>query len=393
MGILDFFRKKKAEEAENVIELEEIGFNEVEKWLDDKREEISEKEKVVFDLIRERIDLFITGINEKKKVLENIDVESKKADDRAKVIVKQGLDKYLVFVGVFIRELTEVEKQNLSQFISDMNRIFSDFDKYSYVFYQKATFLIGDEIAAVKQEINNLSKYFTKLFNENQKIVDSFNVISSAKLKLRQLNETEKTLDEINLEIKFLDKKIKDCAEREKKILHEIEKIKASKDYAENLKMQKEIKLTENLFEEDIRKLKGLVDFKALGNVFHSDEKKMKIIKSYKEDFQENIAKDGYAGILSLIKESGLDSSVMSDKIKQIDEKKQKIAEDKKLIKKDEAKQLFGEIEKIKSEIENLSIEKVKHVQREKDVEKNKAEIMELIGASVGELGGFLIMS
>jgi len=386
MGILDFFRKKKKVQ-EQEAEPEEIKFNEIENWLDNKAREINEKEKKVFDLIKERIDLFIKEIDEKIKVLEEIDIESKKVEDRAKIIVRQGLDKYLGFVDIFIKELTKIEKQNLSQFIKDMNKIFSDFEKHSYIFYQRATFLIGDELAVVKQEINNFSEYFSKLFNEKQKIIDFSNAISSTKLKLRQFDETRATLDKIDLEIKSLDKKTMDSKEKMKKVLHEIEKVKASKAYGENLKNKEEIKLTEKQLEDDVLKLKTFVDFKVLSNTFHSDEKKMKLIKSCKEDFQGMITKDSGESILSLISESELDSNVIADKIKQINEKRQKITEDKKFIKKDEVEILSEEIQKIKLEIEKLSIEKVKHVKRSAGVEDSKEEIVEDIRRGVEGFG------
>tara|TARA_Y100000034_G_C6892953_1_gene411194 strand:- start:697 stop:1866 length:1170 start_codon:yes stop_codon:yes gene_type:complete len=389
MGILDFFRKKKVVEIE--AEPEEISFDEVESWLDVKKEEISRKEAGVFDLINEKIDLFVIDINGKVKLLEEVDVESKRVDNRAKVIVRQSLEKYLSFVNIFITGLKKIEKQNLSEFIKDINKIFSDFDKHSYGFYQKATFLIGDEIAAVKTEINNLSKYFTTLFSENQKIVDSSNVISSVKLKLKELDNAEKNIEKIGLEIESLENKIADIKEKEKKILHEIKEVKKSKDYLENLKRKEEIKLMNKQIEDDILKLKILVDFKALSSVFHSNENKMKLVKSYRDDFQDSIARDNGLGLLTLMKEAELDNKIIADKIREINEKKQKLAKEKKLIKKDEIKTLLAEVEKVKSEIEDLSIEKVRHARRSEDVEAGKVEIKDVVGAGVVELGGRVV--
>jgi len=386
MAFLDFFRKKKVEEDE--IGPEKIGFDEVGGWLDGKVEEVSEKEKRVFDLISEKIELFIREIEDKVKVLEGIDVESKKAHGRAKLIVRQGLDKYLGFVDIFIKELTEVEKQNLGQFVEDVNKVFADFDKHSYLFYERATFLIGDEMAVVKQEINNLSKYFTKLFSENQKIVDSSNVVSSTKLKLKKLDEVAITLDKISLETKELDKKIVEGKEKEKKVLGEIEEVKVSRDYVENLKKREEIELVEKQLEGDILKLKSLVDFKALSSAFHSDEKKMKIVKSYKENFQETFAKDGGESILNLVSEAKLGSKVFADKIEEIDKRQKNLGEIRVLIKKDVVGGMMEEVQKIKSEIENLSIEKVKQVKRSEGIEASKEGIREVVGVGVGELGG-----
>ena len=392
MGFFDFLRKKKVEEDEVVVE--EVAFEDIESWLNGKAEEINEKEKKVFDLIKERVDLFIKEINEKIKILEEVDVEGKKVEERAKIIVKQGLDKYLDFVDIFIKELTEVEKQNLSQLIKDMNKIFSDFDKHSYVFYQRATFLIGDEIAAVKQEINNFSKYFTELFNENQKIVDSSNVISSTKLKIKQLDEINSIIEQVGLDIKKLNGKIEESDGKEKKVLEEVEEIKGSGDYAENLKKLEEVKVSKDEIEKDVGNLRGLIDFKGLSNVFHSSEKSMNVIKAYKENFLVSFQKDAGKEILELLDEANLNSGDVKkdieDKINSINNNKKKTDEIKKLIKKDKTKELLKESEKIKSEIENLKIEKVKTLKRGEKLKESKEEAMGLIKERVRELGGNL---
>ncbi len=382
MGILDFFRRKKVSKPES----KEIEFDEIENWLEDKTKGINKKEGEVFDLIRGKIDLFMGEIGKKTKVLEAVDVESKKVEDRVKIIVRQSLDKYLNFVSIFIKELDEIEKQNLCQFIDELNKIFSEFDKHSYVFYKRATYLIGDEIAAVKQEINNLSEYFTKLFKESEEIVKSLKAVFSIKLKLRKIDELVASIDKINSEVKVLDERIKNKKDKVEEILEEIGKIKTSKGYRENLKKHEEIKLTEKQLGEDVLKLKSLVDFKALSNVFHSDEKKMKIIKSYKEDFQEGLSKNDGESILGLISEAELYSDIISDKIKQINEKKQNLVEIKKLIKKDKIKVLSEEVEKVEKEIEDLKIEKVKHVKRGEVIEVSRGGI---VGEVMEGVGGF----
>ena len=388
MGILDFFRRKTPEPE---VEPEEIAFDEIEVWLNCKVKELREKEKGVFDLIDEKVELFVSDIDVKLKVLEGIDVEVKKVEERAKRIVRQGLDKYISYVHVFVRELKEVERKSLESFIGEVNNIFSDFDKHSYIFYQRATFLIGDEIAAVKEKINHLSKYFTKLFKESDKIINSLKLVSSVRLNLVKIGELNDAVDKINLEVKVFDEKVKDKEMKVKDITQEIEKVKISKDYLDNLKLVGKIKLVEKQLSDDVLVLKGLVDFKVLSNVFHSHEKKMRLIKSYKENFRESLAKDGGEGILRLIGEAELDSDGVRRKIKDINDLKEKIVEDKKLILEDAVIGLSSELDKIEKEIENLKIEKVKHVKRGEGVLGNKVEIVEEIGREVKGLGGILL--
>ena len=71
--------------------------------------------------------------------------------------------------------------------------------------------------------------------------------------------------------------------------------------------------------------LKGMINFKALSNVFHVSEKEMNLIKRYKEDFQALFEKDDGAEILRLFNEANLNNDLVLAKINQIKEKKEEI--------------------------------------------------------------------
>ncbi|MBT6690560.1 hypothetical protein HN903_01820 [archaeon] len=382
----NFFRKKQKPK----IELEKVNFNEIEDWLENKKNKLIKKEEEIFIIIKKRANISTSNISGKIKNLEAIDIESKKVEERAKIIVRQSLDKYLSFVEVFTKELTETKRERLSNFIEDTNQIFSDFDKRSYIFYQRANYLIGDELVAMKEEINDLSKYFADLFNKNEKIMHSLNLISSIQLKLAQLNEITTTLNEINSEIKYLDEKTTKEKERTNNILNEIKKVKISEDYMENLKKRNEIELVKKQLTDDISKLKSLIDFKKITNAFHSDENKMKIIKDYKENFQRKFEENKCENLLTLINEAELNNSSISNKIKQINKEKNKISENKKQIKKDEAKKLLEEIERIGSKLEYMAIEKIKNSKRSDKIKENREEIRESVSLYITELGGIL---
>ncbi|MAH47596.1 hypothetical protein CMI37_17375 [Candidatus Pacearchaeota archaeon] len=393
MGILDIFRKKKPAEPEP----EKIAFSEIENWLNNKAKEAREKEKEILESIKQKISLFTSELNTKVKVLKEIDIESKKVEDRAKIIVKQSLEKYLIYVDIFTKELNQTEKQDLQQFIKDINKIFSDFDKHSYLFYQRATFLIGDQIAAVKQGISNLSQYFTQLFNENQKTINTLEKIPQIQSKFNQLNKIKTTTNKINLEITTTDEKIKTTIEKEKNALQEIEKIKTSQDYLDNLKKQEQTKLAQDQLEKDIKELRKLIDFKKLSSLFHSDEKKMNLIKNYKENFQATFQKDSQnQALLDLLSEAKINTSLIQQKTEQINTKKQEIAkaknENKEAAQKDPTKTLLKEIEKIKSDITNLNTEKDRLTKRKTNHQQIKNTTITEIKQETESLGGVLVV-
>jgi len=385
MGILNFFKKKEIRKEEP--ELKKIKFSEIQSWIDNKKNITKKKEKEILDLIKGKIEGFLVSLNEKVKILENIDIESKKVEGRVKIIVRQGLDEYLHYVYIFMKELKELENKNIEKTFKDINKIFTDFHKHSNVFYHRANYLIGDEIGVVKQEINNLSKYFAELFIKDKETIKSFEAVSSIELKLSQLNSINNNIDEINLEIKSLDDDINNNNKKERGILEEIDKIKKSKEYLENIKRRKEIESAEKKLEESILKLKSFINFKDLSNICHSDKKSMDIIKEYKGNFKMAFQKNNLADILKLLHESNIDSEIIKNKIKDIDEKKQNIVENKELVKDNRMMVQLGKIQKVKYEIEGLNSEKVRFGKKHKNIERTKKDILTLISQEVENIG------
>ncbi len=383
MGIFDFFRKKIQEP-----EMEKISFNEIGDWLDKKETEIKEQEKKVFGLIKERINLFIGEIEEKMRILEGVNIEGKKVEERAKIIVGQSLSKYVGYVRIFVRELGELEMRNLGEFVKNVEKIFSDFEKHSYNFYEKATYLIGDEIANVKQDIIDLFEYFSKLFRENQEVVNAMKKISDVRLRLNKVDELNDGITKNNLEVELLNKNIDESKERVSDVLKKMEKIRLDGDYAKNLKKIEEIKLFEKELDNKIFNLKGIIDFKKLSNVFHSDDRKMEVIKKFKENFKFSL--ENYEELLDLSRGAGINGSVIADRIGRIRKMKNEIEMKKKLIERDEVEVLSDEIKRINSEISDLEIKKERLIKMGRKIKERKEDAVGIIENNIHGLGGVL---
>ncbi len=375
MGFIDFFKKITGKSSKK--EAEKIAFDEIENWIGNKEKEIKNKEKEILVLIKNRILEVNNELDEKLIALENVDIESKKVEDKIKLIVRQNLNNYINYTKNFMENINNLKEENLEKLITTVNGIFLNFDKKSCTSYQKATFLIGKEIAAVKGSITNLSRYLEKVFSKNKDIVDSSKIISFVKLKLRQIEEINETINSVDGRIKYLDEKIMKINEVNKKKLEEIEKIKGSKSYSENLKKQKEIKSAEKELEKEFYELKAMIDFKALSNIFHANQEKIGIIKAHKENFQASLYDE--TNILSLLDEAGLNNETILTKIKQINDKKQEIIKNKEAIKKDETEDLLTEVKKIKLEIESLNNEKDKELKTHNRLKKTREEIIDSI--------------
>lgn len=394
MGFFDFLkniiRNSAVTESEN--KEEKLSFKDIGSWVERKEKEIKDKEKDVVILIKDRTSLLVKDLNIKVKVLENIDVESKKVEDRIKLIVRGNLNNYISYVRNLIKNIDGLHEEKPEKLIYRVKDIFFDFEKKSYVSYQKATFLIGKEMGDIKESIVGFSKYLTRISDKNKDIIDSPKVSSFIKLKLKlnQIDDADKVISGINEGIKLLDEKIKNVKNIERKNLLEIERIKKTKNHTENLKKQEEIKLDEKELEKEIYKLKEMVDFKVLGNLFHACEKERSVIKAHKENFQSAFQEDGGASILSLIKGTKLDNEAITSKIKQINTKKQEIEKNKLSVKKDETEDLLSEIKGMNLKIKSFNNEKEFELKKLEKVKINKENLITSIKEDLGDFGVFV---
>ena len=394
MGFMDFLKKlaeKKAKELEK--EPEKIAFKDVENWIKNKEKELELKEKDVFVLIKTKTSTTTNELKEKAKILEKVDYKSKKAEDRLKLIVEENLGNYLIHLKEFIEKLSNLENQNLEKVVDNTNKIFSDFDKKSYMNYQKATILIGKEIGNIKESTINLSKYLKKIFNQNSELINSSKKLNSIKSKLDEIDEIKKSAEKTNNEIKELEDKLIKINNKNKDFTQEIEKIKKRSNYIENLKKQEKVQINNEKIKKEIDELRKIIDFKVLSNIFHVVEEKNKIVKKHKEAFHENFHKDNGQSILNLINEARLNHEAISEKINQINNKKQEITEVKSTIQKDETEPLFLEIEKLKLENENIENEKEKQLKAHERIKTKHKEIIDLMKKDLNRLGAIVIDS
>jgi len=134
MKFTDFFKKiaAKYKVRESKRESEKITFNELENWVDNKRKGIENREKEIFVLIENKISAVVKELDEKVIVLENIDIEERKVEDKIKSIVRENLKNYINYVKNFKENLTNLNEKRLENFIAEINKIFLNFDKKSY---------------------------------------------------------------------------------------------------------------------------------------------------------------------------------------------------------------------------------------------------------------------
>ena len=392
MGILNFIKKIFENNKDKEIEKEKIGFSEIGDWIDKKKKEIEVREEKVFVLIQEKINVFVNELKEKVRLVEDVNLKLKKAEDRMESVSEEGRKKYLESVELFIEDLDELEKENLEKFSKKIDKIFLDFNKRSHMSYERATILIGKEMAEVKETLKSFSKDLIKIFEKNKDIINSLKTFSLIELNLNEIVKIDQELEEIKKAIAYLDKGLLDKEEENKKILNEIEEIKKSEIYLENLSRQDKIKLLKEELEKELLSLKQIIDFKALANFYHIFEDRMELVKEYRDDFQKKFKRDNGENTLDLLlNESKLNNLDISNKMNKIKDKKKDIMENEQEIKPDKIQELYTQTTKIILDIGNLKNEKIRKEKRGGTLKILKEELLEKVKEKVeGAGGGFV---
>jgi hypothetical protein len=328
---------------------------------------------IILNLIKE--------LKEKNEGIKKIDLKDKREEEKVKVLVLEGVMTYSEQIENLISSLRDIKMENLEESIGRLNILFNDFTKKSRVSYEKATILIGREMATIKDSLKEFFNELAGILEESKELIRILKTIKGVEIKISRINNIEKEKEETDKNLKEIGIKLSEISEKEKIIEKEIEEIKKSAEYLMNEKERNHALENNAEIENEILTLKKMIDFKELERIFHSDEKKMNIIKKYKEDF--NLIFDNSNEIISLI----------NKKKEEIEKLIKKIAENKKKVKeilnrKDESKSEM-ELAYLKSQEEKILLEKEKEEKRALKNQENldliKKEIFEeLLGIGVG---------
>ncbi|MBU2104205.1 MAG: hypothetical protein KKF67_00305 [Nanoarchaeota archaeon] len=386
MRIFDFLKKiAKIDNVEEIV-IEKLAFSEIEGWIERKIRENELKEKEILFGVDEKIKGFIKEIRGKILILGDFDVKTRKEKDQIKNIVTDSKEKYIESVEDLIKKLNNLEEPKLEKFIEKINKIFFDFNKSSYKNYERATILIGKEMASIKENLKVFSRDLLKTFDENKPITDSFKNLLIIKEKLDTITKIDKTLETISKGKSNLNKKISEKEEENRILKQSLEEIKTSPTHIENLSKQKKIESLKEESKKDISELKQLLDFKALANFFHINPEQMKIVKDYREDFQTNFEKDNGNAITKLLDEARLDNKIILEKVKQIRAKIEETTNHEKNLKEDETQKVYLRIKEVSLEIDNLKIEKVKEEKRDEKLKTSKEELISILKQELGRM-------
>ncbi len=360
MGIFDFFRKKK----EPTEKKEELRFEGLETWLAVKRKQEKGREKNAITQTDNLITQLISQLKEELDIIRKIDVKDKKAEERIKIIVTENLSKYSCDLEKLVERIGRINKENFGKIIEELNKIFFEFNRNSRLNFEKATLLIGKELGDVKDSIDAFFKELNEIAGENENVIQNLITLKIIEGKLAEIKKTEKQKAYFVKEAEDIEKKVLDLRGKESLMKEEIKEKKNSEEYLNEQKKKADALADKAGVEKEITRLKDMIDFKSLKSIFHSNEKKMKIIKDYENDFNIIFERDN---LLDLIDKQKKEHA--SELIEKIRKRKEEIREV--LGERDRLKGMLAELENLRVSARNSEYEKEKTSRKIEKINEN----------------------
>jgi len=376
MGFLDFFKKKKIE-----IEIEEISFDELGDWIANKKKSNKNKEKEIINSVDNNVKELLEKLEEQIRVLENINIDQKKVDDRAKLIVRENLHQYIYYLKKLIDNLNNLERD--ANIINNIDKLLSDFSLRSNMSFQKATFIIGDELGKVREDIADFSRNLKNIIENNKDFIENIKVISLVDEKLKKIEELDKLEIEINGNLDNGKKEIEDLRELNKKIESNIREIENTEEYLVEKRKEEELQNKKDELDKRISNIRNEIDFKSLTNIYHSSEKSMEIVKEYRDNFKEAFEKTNGEAIINLIKEANMGVDAILNEVRKIDDIKKEIDS---IDIKDMTQDLDLEIPKNEHRIAEIDSEMRKHEKRLDKIKEKREEIISIINQELNKI-------
>jgi len=376
MGFFDFLKRK-----EERIEGEKVRIDKLEIWLQNKQKSNEEKERALLSLIKQKISDLTKELEEDIAALKNLDWDKKKAEERVILIVKENLNNYILLLSKLNDNLKNLDEKTFNDFIGRINFIFADFEKRSFINFQKATFLIGKEFEDVKKSMGNFFRDLKEILENNKNFIETLKPVSFLLSEYSKRENIEKIKSNIHDKIKKIEQNTADLEDKSESVEKDIKKIIESKEYSEKIRQKEDAGKKQNALKQDVIKLKEFIDLKSLARTFHESEKKMRIIREYSDDFYGTFENDGGVSLINLADDTK--KKYLNERLAEIQGKKQEIEA---FSEKDETIPLKAEMERIRAEIEFLSKEKSDSLKRIKRLEEEKQELWEMIKQKLAEI-------
>lgn len=322
MAILSKIKKffEKTEEQKQV-EVKRISFEELNQKIS--LEEINlEKER---NELKNRLisisDIFISEANEKIKILNLIDIDSKKEEEKLKKIVKDGLDLYIYCIDELIVNLKILSSLETEQCFKKLLSEIQVFSRNSIKAREKATILIGKEIKETEDIIKNFLKKCNFIFNDYNILNNKHEALKNIKKMLIEFSESSHFEELLNKEVKSLNDLFIESKDKIKDINDKINTVKNSLEYKQDLEKKEKFANERKNLENEMRAIKDKINFKLLAEIYHVNNEKFDIVKKYSSNFKKSLIEDKTLDIVGILSEAKMSNNIDLNLFGKIQEK------------------------------------------------------------------------
>ena len=296
--IKEFFLSKEDKEV-----IEEVNLNEIDSFLEKKKNYTQNTLNDKSDWLYGELVVILDKLEDDAKIVENINIQDKKVEEKIKNINEAGRKDYLSELYKLIENL-HIKKEGEQEIIyitSELNKFLKN-TKKSYYY---ATLVVGDEMKTIKNGIIKIEKLEEEFRRENSELIENKRKIEELMLRNKEYKEKLEFNERLIIEIDKTKKDIEDSQKNINELNSKIEEIKSSSDYLEKQKLLKEKSEKEDSLKIIESNVNLLIDKKILEKyVYFTDNKENKrIAESYIKNTPQSLLNDNELKILDVVED------------------------------------------------------------------------------------------
>jgi len=318
MGI--FNALKNLFKPEQLLEIETIELGDVRDWIVKNKADLEIINSQFVSSIKEIIGSFSTDFSLKIEILEQVDLDKFKIEERGRKIVEENYKNYLDHLRRLKNDLEEIKIVDSILAIDEIYIVFENFEKKSNLNFQKASILIGNELGAVRESIGQFSRDIKKLIDSNKDYLKKNEVVVLVGKNLEEIEEYrfqgDNIRDNLKASLEGIDLVKKDIDNLDM----EIKNVRDSEAYIHNTRMVEKLEGLRIKHDKLIYSLKNMINFKGLSNFFHVNKNDMDILNKFKSNFKDNYYEnsDEFISLLNESKMINLETQDIINGIKDI---------------------------------------------------------------------------
>lgn len=353
--------------------IENIKINQLPERISIELEGIKSKKDIIKNSFQSLISGFGVNITELINLLKNVDLSKRKEYENIKSIVNQNLNFYISYLEKLNTNLAGLNDEDFDSYIKRAVSIISDFNRTSYIPFERATILIGKELEKARKVINSFMKDVKSLIERQKPLTQKEELVKKIRQHYEKLNKIENLMHDSEKEIKGMIKNLDEKKIQHKETLEKITIFKESNKFKSGLanNEQKIIRIREA--ERDIQVIRREIDLKSLASIFHVDEKKARIIWQYANNFIKALKEDSELKFFDLL---DMTHKEYCNKLIELREKLLQLENMPKTDAEITLSQMNGVLIKLESEITTIGLTIEQEIKKSEKINNKKGEII-----------------